>query len=42
MPELPEVETVRAGLAPSLTNATVDSIEIFDERSLRRHQGGIR
>ena len=23
MPELPEVETVRAGLAPALTNATV-------------------
>lgn len=42
MPELPEVETVRAGLAPSLTNAVVDRIEIFDERSLRRHQGGIR
>ena len=41
MPELPEVETVRAGLAPSLTNATVDSIEIFDERSLRRHVGGV-
>lgn len=41
MPELPEVETVRAGLAPALTNAIVESIEILDERSLRRHQGGV-
>ena len=40
MPELPEVETVRAGLAPSLTGATVDSIEILDARSLKRHPGG--
>ena len=41
MPELPEVETVRSGLAPSLTGARVDSIEIFDERSLKRHSGGV-
>jgi formamidopyrimidine-DNA glycosylase len=40
MPELPEVETVRAGLAPSLTGAKVDSIEILDVRSLKRHAGG--
>jgi formamidopyrimidine-DNA glycosylase len=40
MPELPEVETVRSGLAPSLTGATVDSIEILDVRSLKRHLGG--
>ena len=40
MPELPEVETVRAGLAPALTNATVKSVEIFDVRSLKRHQAG--
>ena len=40
MPELPEVETVRAGLAPALTNATIKSIEIFDVRSLKRHQAG--
>ncbi|MEY4499696.1 MAG: hypothetical protein RL319_684 [Actinomycetota bacterium] len=40
MPELPEVETVRAGLAPALTNATVKSIEILDSRSLKRHLAG--
>lgn len=40
MPELPEVETVRAGLAPALTNATVKSIEILDARSLKRHLAG--
>ena len=40
MPELPEVETVRSGLAPSLTGAVVDSIEVLDVRSLKRHIGG--
>ena len=40
MPELPEVETVRAGLQPALTGAVVEAIEIFDQRSLRRHLGG--
>lgn len=40
MPELPEVETVRAGLAPALTNATVKSVEILDVRSLKRHLAG--
>ncbi|MFM6963206.1 MAG: DNA-formamidopyrimidine glycosylase family protein, partial [Micrococcales bacterium] len=40
MPELPEVETVRAGLAPALTGAKVLAIEIFDERSLKRHKAG--
>lgn len=40
MPELPEVETVRAGLAPALTNATVDRLEVLDARSLKRHPGG--
>ncbi|WP_308465001.1 bifunctional DNA-formamidopyrimidine glycosylase/DNA-(apurinic or apyrimidinic site) lyase [Rathayibacter soli] len=37
MPELPEVEVVRAGLAPAITGATVSSVEVFDARSLRRH-----
>lgn len=41
MPELPEVETVRAGLAPSLTNATVTAIDVFDARSFKRHVGGV-
>ena len=40
MPELPEVETVRAGLAPALTNAVIESIEIHDARSLKRHLAG--
>ena len=40
MPELPEVETVRSGLAPALTGAVVTGIEVLDERSLKRHAGG--
>jgi formamidopyrimidine-DNA glycosylase len=42
MPELPEVETVRAGLAPALTNAIVTGVDVFDARSLKRHSGGIK
>lgn len=41
MPELPEVETVRAGLAPALTNATVIGVDVLDVRSLKRHPGGV-
>jgi formamidopyrimidine-DNA glycosylase len=37
MPELPEVEVVRAGLDPALTGASVTAVEIFEPRSLRRH-----
>jgi formamidopyrimidine-DNA glycosylase len=39
VPELPEVEVVRAGLEPAVTGATVSSVTVFDERSLRRHAG---
>jgi formamidopyrimidine-DNA glycosylase len=39
VPELPEVEVVRAGLEPVVTGATITSVSIFDERSLRRHVG---
>ena len=39
MPELPEVEVVRAGLEPATTGATVDRVEVLEPRSLRRHQG---
>jgi formamidopyrimidine-DNA glycosylase len=39
MPELPEVEVIRAGLEPAVTGAEVRSVEIFDGRSLRRHRG---
>ncbi|HEV7182976.1 MAG TPA: bifunctional DNA-formamidopyrimidine glycosylase/DNA-(apurinic or apyrimidinic site) lyase [Leifsonia sp.] len=37
MPELPEVEVVRAGLAPAVTGATILGAEVFEPRSLRRH-----
>ncbi len=37
MPELPEVEVVRAGLAPAVTAATITGVEVFEQRSLRRH-----
>jgi formamidopyrimidine-DNA glycosylase len=40
MPELPEVETVRAGLAKSITGATITGIKIHDARSLKRHLSG--
>jgi formamidopyrimidine-DNA glycosylase len=39
VPELPEVEVVRAGLQPAVTGATVESVTVFDDRSLRRHSG---
>ena len=39
MPELPEVEVVRAGLEPAVTGATIAEVTVFDERSLRRHDG---
>jgi formamidopyrimidine-DNA glycosylase len=35
MPELPEVETVRAGLAPVLTGKRFERVEIFDSRLVR-------
>lgn len=37
MPELPEVEVVRAGLEPALLGARIDSVHVFDPRSLKRH-----
>jgi len=39
LPELPEVEVVRAGLEPAVRGAIVDRVEVLDERSLRRHDG---
>jgi formamidopyrimidine-DNA glycosylase len=39
LPELPEVEVVRAGLIPAVTGAHVTRVRVFDERSLRRHPG---
>ena len=40
MPELPEVEVVRAGLAPAVVGATIDSVAVRDERALTRHPAG--
>lgn len=37
MPELPEVEVVRAGLEPAVTGALITGVEVLDPRSLRRH-----
>ncbi|TFB48183.1 bifunctional DNA-formamidopyrimidine glycosylase/DNA-(apurinic or apyrimidinic site) lyase [Cryobacterium tagatosivorans] len=37
MPELPEVEVVRSGIEPAVTGAVVSAVEVFEERSLRRH-----
>ncbi|GAB3616802.1 bifunctional DNA-formamidopyrimidine glycosylase/DNA-(apurinic or apyrimidinic site) lyase [Okibacterium endophyticum] len=37
MPELPEVEVVRAGLAPAVTGARITSVEVLDDRSVKRH-----
>jgi formamidopyrimidine-DNA glycosylase len=37
LPELPEVEVVRAGLEPAISGAIVTGVRVFDERSLRRH-----
>lgn len=38
MPELPEVEVVRAGLAPAVHGARIVGIEVFDARALKRHR----
>ncbi len=40
MPELPEVEVVRSGLAPAVTGATVLGVTVLDDRALTRHAGG--
>ena len=39
MPELPEVEVVRAGLEPALVGARIDRVEVLEPRSLKRHPG---
>jgi formamidopyrimidine-DNA glycosylase len=40
MPELPEVETVRAGLAKSISGSRITGLKIHDSRSLKRHLSG--
>jgi formamidopyrimidine-DNA glycosylase len=37
VPELPEVEVVRLGLAPAVTDAVVTAVDVFDQRALTRH-----
>jgi len=37
VPELPEVEVVRAGLAPAVTGARIAAVDVLDTRSLTRH-----
>ncbi|MDY0891329.1 Fpg/Nei family DNA glycosylase [Frigoribacterium sp. CFBP9030] len=39
MPELPEVEVVRAGLQPVVAGAVVTGVDVLDHRSLKRHRG---
>jgi formamidopyrimidine-DNA glycosylase len=40
VPELPEVETVRAGLAGHVLGRTVREVEVLRESAVRRHAGG--
>lgn len=40
MPELPEVEVVRRGLARWVLGRTIDDVDILDPRSIRRHSLG--
>ncbi|MFJ3382560.1 MULTISPECIES: bifunctional DNA-formamidopyrimidine glycosylase/DNA-(apurinic or apyrimidinic site) lyase [unclassified Curtobacterium] len=39
MPELPEVEVVRAGLEPAVSGARVLAVHVVDDRALTRHDG---
>jgi formamidopyrimidine-DNA glycosylase len=41
VPELPEVEVVRRGLARWLTGATIASVEVRHPRPIRRHEAGL-
>jgi formamidopyrimidine-DNA glycosylase len=40
VPELPEVETVRAGLARWVTGRTIARVEVLHPRAVRRHAAG--
>jgi formamidopyrimidine-DNA glycosylase len=39
VPELPEVEVVRAGLAPALSGSRIEAVSVSDPRALTRHSG---
>lgn len=40
MPELPEVEVVRRGLARWVRGRVIDDVDVLDPRSIRRHPAG--
>ncbi|MGH3520682.1 MAG: bifunctional DNA-formamidopyrimidine glycosylase/DNA-(apurinic or apyrimidinic site) lyase [Haloechinothrix sp.] len=40
MPELPEVETVRAGLAGHILGRTIGGVDVLHQRAVRRHLAG--
>ena len=40
MPELPEVETVRRGLAGTAVGRTITAVEVHGTRTVRRHLPG--
>ena len=40
MPELPEVETVRAGLEPLVSGTSIDAVTIYRASCVRHHGGG--
>lgn len=40
MPELPEVEVVRRGLAPYVTGRRIGAVAVLESRSVRRHDAG--
>ena len=40
MPELPEVEVVRAGLAPAAIGSLITAVTVLDDRALTRHPAG--
>jgi len=40
VPELPEVETVRAGLEPLVSGASIDAVTIYRASCVRHHGGG--
>src|SRR5690349_1978093 len=42
MPELPEVETVRRGLARWVAGRTIAEVEVHHPRAVRRHLGGMQ
>jgi len=40
VPELPEVEVVRRGLAPYVTDRHIEAVQVLEPRSVRRHEAG--